>query len=249
MTRLRVAPRDVTSLPETPPSPRDVTPVARFGSIMTEDTAASTVPDLSARALREWMQLVERVLRGIAHSLNNRASAIVAVLDLAGNAADALAVTTSILGSERARVEELVDVARTLGSPIQGSHAFTAIEAAIEAQRVVALHAGEHDKAMVVAAEEASPTRVPRWMFVRAVIAMAVSGGNAVSSARTPLRIVLAGDGDWLTATAADLDRRDLAALSPYAAELAAAMGGELLPDAFGFRVPTLAALRRREGR
>jgi len=44
----------------------------------------------------------------------------------------------------------------------------------------------------------------------------------------------------------------DCADVSPYAAELAVAMRGETLPAqeaGCGFRVPTLAAIRRREAR
>ena len=51
--------------------------------------------------------------------------------------------------------------------------------------------------------------------------------------------------GDWLEVRGAAAPDQ----ASALVTELADAMGGEVLSEGYGFRVPTLAALRRREGR
>ena len=63
----------------------------------------------SPAALDEWMQHVESVLRGIAHALNNRASAISGAIELSDERDESLAVK-SILGTELERVLDLANV-------------------------------------------------------------------------------------------------------------------------------------------
>jgi hypothetical protein len=220
---------------------------------MAQDTRESEFPELSAAALREWNQHVESVMRGVAHSLNNRAAALSAVIELARDPQeDDAAATASILGTELQRVQDLAEIVRFVGSPRGGIEAFSPKDAAVEALAVLQLHAEQRDYPVAIDAASAPPTRVPRWMFVRSLIALAAS---ATSRSRAATRITVVEDGDWLIARVEPAKAR-CAEISPYAAELSRAMGGQPLSEdrseqggQCGFRVPTLAALRRREAR
>lgn len=210
---------------------------------MVEDTHNGS-PQWSAAALHEWAVHVDSVLRGISHSLNNRAAAISAILELSRDPDDR-GSATMILATELDRVRELAIVVRLIGTAAGGSEAFEPGDAATAALAILSLHAGQRDRAINIDASSAPPTRVPRWMFVRALVTLAASVSNATPSAKSPVTVALSGEGDWLVARAGGTTVS--AAASPYTAELARAMGGELLENPPGFRVPTLAALRRRE--
>jgi hypothetical protein len=215
---------------------------------MPENADTNVFPELSAPALRAWQELTDHVLRGIVHSLNNRASAIAAVLDLANDPAEAPSATISILGSELERVQELVTVVRLISATAEGSDAFTPADAARDAQRVLAFHANMRDHAVDFDVRGVAPTRTPRWMFVRALIALGADASRA-GGGHSPVRVVIEDDGDWIVARAESSG--GLAEPSPFVSEIANAMGGESLPGqrGVGFRVPTLVAIRQRERR
>jgi hypothetical protein len=187
-------------------------------------------------------------MRGIAHALNNRAAALSAVIELSRDPTDDPAVTGSILGSELERVQGLGAVIRSLGAPRAGAEAFAPSDAADEALEVLKLHAEQRDRTITIDASSAPPTRVPKWMFVRSLIALAVAGSRGLLAATTNLRITIFEDGDAIVASVDGAYSASTSA-SPYMCELARAMGGEPLDDPLGFRVPTLAALRRHEAR
>ena len=220
---------------------------------MTEDTrhvagpdARDNEPRLSAAALRDWSAIVESVMRGVAHDLNNRAVALSAIIELSRDpvAEDAAAVQ-SILSQELARVTELGRVMRTIGQPRATVEAFAPADVAQETAVIVALHPAHRERSAVIDASRASPVRLVRWMFVRALIALATNGESPKNAVP---RLVIADEDDWVVARRQDVTMPAVQ-LSPYATELARAMGGDPLVDAAGFRVPSLAALRRREGR
>jgi hypothetical protein len=211
---------------------------------MAPDTLERTRLDLSAAALSEWNGHVESVLRGMAHALNNRAAALSAVRELTGSAEDSL-VIAPLLGTELERMQELVAVVRSLSAPRTGSDAFAPADAAAEAAAILRLHVEHRDHRVVIDARGAPPVRLERWMFVRALIAL----GAAASPKEAP-NVGVSGSGEWVVARLNGEGAATLQATS-YVSELAAAMGGgPLRPDeGCGFRVPTLAALRQREGR
>lgn len=211
---------------------------------------------LSAAAHDEWARNVEEVLLGVAHALNNRAAALSAVMELSTEPPEDPAVIRSILESELDRVQGLSRVMRAMGAPRSGEEAFAPGDAVAEVLAVMAHHARHRDRAVAIDASGATPIRVPRWMFVRSLIALAAT--VAQSGAETPndesLRgIVIREEGDWLVTHAAGAPGR----LPPSVlmTELARAMGGEPLTASedgsgrVGFRVPTLREVRRREGR
>ena len=198
----------------------------------------------SPAALDEWMQHVESVLRGIAHALNNRASAISGVIELSDERDESLAVK-SILGTELERVLDLANVVRSVGSPRSGgSEAFAPHDVVADALAVLRLHAEQRERVILIDAQSAPPTRVPRWMFMRAVIALAATAASLADRSAT-LRVAVVEDGDWILVRCDDSS----APRSAYAGELASAMGGAPVDGQCGFRVPTLAAIRRREAR
>jgi hypothetical protein len=214
------------------------------------DQTPQPEPHLSAAALHEWGRHVESLMRGLAHALNNRAAALSAVIELSSDTPADPTVTSSILTSELTRVRELAEVVRSLGSPRSGVEAFAPRDAATEALAVLKLHTDRGELSMSIDAASAPPTRVPRWMFVHALIALTASAADHARR-NTAVRIMVVEDGDWLVVSSQGEgeSRAPCSHVSPYAAELARAMGGEALqePNQCGFRVPTLAALRRRE--
>ena len=210
---------------------------------------ALDIPDcpqlqLSAAALREWNEQVEGVLRGMAHVLNNRAAALSAVIELSDSPEDSR-VIPSLLKTELGRMLDLVAAVRTLSAPKGGSDAFAASDAADEAAAILQLHVAHRDHQVVIDAAGAPPVRLERWMFVRALIALGAS-----TPAKEAPNIKLAGSEDWLVARL-NGPGSPSARVTPLVSELAVAMGGEPLrpQEGCGFRVPTLAAIRRREGR
>jgi hypothetical protein len=197
--------------------------------------------ELSAAALQEWSAHVENVLRGVAHALNNRAAALSAVMELSRDPTEGTEVVGSILGSEMERVTELVTVVRSVGVPKHVLEAFAPAEVAATAIAVLKVHAEQRDRRVALEGD-GSPLRVPRWMFLRALIALVASAPG-----ESQATITLKEQNDWLevslTASGAP------SGLTPLVSELARAMQGEALAGRYGFRVPTLALLRRSEGR
>lgn len=188
------------------------------------------------------MHHVESILRGLAHALNNRAAALSAVIELSRDSADDADVTNSILDTELTRVQDLVKVVRSIGAPRGVSEAVAPRDLIPEVLAALALHAEQRDRVIAIDAASAPPARLQRWMLLRALIALAATAPATAAGGRD-VRLVLHEDGDWLVVR---IEGNEVPHGSIYAAELARAMGGEPLPT--GFRIPSLAALRRREG-
>lgn len=198
-------------------------------------------PELSAAALEEWNRHVEAILRGVAHALNNRAAALSALIQLADDSEPAPTLR-SIMATELDRVTDLAAALRIIGTPRAGVEAFAAADAASEALQVLALHSDLRDAITGTDARDAAPVRVHRWMFVRALIVLAANAGRVNANVRVEIR----SSGDHLVVRVAS--ETPPPAASPYVQEIARAMGGEVLSEGQGFRLPTLAALRQREG-
>lgn len=210
-------------------------------------SSAESSDGFSAEAIREWNGHLESVLRGFAHALNNRAAALSAVLELSNEPDESPDGTRSILKTELGRVRDLAGIIRLVGPGRGGSEALAPQDAAEQAAAILKLHADHRDRPTMFRADSAPPIRVPRWMFVRALVALGATARTEGSSGETPVTINLSEETEWLVVRVDDARQRT-DVLSPYTAELTRAMGGELLPT-HGFRLPTLAALRQREGR
>jgi len=163
--------------------------------------------------------------------------AFLRALGMIKGAAAAANQDLGLLEPEMSRVVELAGAIRALGAPKAGDEAFSPRDAATEAATILALHAEQRERGVVIDASATSPLRTQRWMFVRALIALGASTSGAP--------VTIKDDGDAVLVVA---DGR--AQSSAYARELATAMGAASLtgPRA-GFRIPTLAAIRQREGR
>lgn len=197
-------------------------------------------PTFTKAALEEWSRVVEDVLRGIAHSLNNRAAALSAAVELSSDPSEDAGIVASILAPEMERMSELVAIIRTVSVP-RPSEAFLPIEASKDALAVLRIHPDHRERKFAFRGGDSTPIRVPRWLFARALIVL----GILAARSNTEIEISAEERDDWIEVRAAPS-----VAESVYLAEAAQAMGGETLPgDVSGFRVPTLAAIRRREGR
>lgn len=206
---------------------------------------SETPPALSAAAAAEWNRHVESVLRGISHGLNNRAAALAAMVELTTEPAEPPSVLREILLTEQQRVRDLVHAARIIGTSRGEAEALRPGDVVADVGIVLEQHPDLRDGAVAIDVTQGSPIRVPRWAFSRALIALAA--GLIGGTRSDPRRIVIATEGDWLN-VATD-DRGPPETTSPLAIELARHMGGEPLEGRYGIRLPTLATLRRREGR
>ena len=206
-----------------------------------KDTQSQPTPTapLSLVALEEWNRHVDAILRGVAHALNNRAAALSAAVQLGDDPTEAAEVIRAILKPELSRVSELAAAIRSLGPPRGGDEAFSPKDAATEAMQALTLHADQREIGVTIDAGRASPVRAQRWMFVRALVVLGACGCST--------RLTVSDEADWVVVRSQG--RKPGCSASAYINEIAAAMGGESVDDGAGFRVPTLAALRRREGR
>jgi hypothetical protein len=194
-------------------------------------------PELSAAAQQEWNDHVEAVLRGVSHALNNRSAALSALIQLADDGEEG-ATLRNILATELERVTGLAAAIRSIGTPRAGAEAFAPADAVAEALEVLQLHSDMRNVAAQFEVHDAAPVRVHRWMFVRSLIVL------AVNAARANGRVQLGPMGEDLSARVSGATPMP----SAYVREVARAMGGEALDEGRGFRLPTLATLRRREG-
>ena len=196
--------------------------------------------------MREWEGHAESVLRGLAHALNNRAASVSAVVELWDDPEQPSEATRTALTAEVERLRDLVEIVRTVGAPRGQVEAFEPAEAAAAASAIIGLHANLRERSITFESASAPPVRTSRWMLVRALVAFAAATalrGNRSGAATISIR----ADAPWVVfrATGEGLTPE----LTPYVLEMTRAMGGEPLSDAPGFRLPSLAELRRREGR
>jgi hypothetical protein len=209
---------------------------------MNTPPASDPVPPLSASALLEWEAHAESVLRGVAHALNNRASSLSALMALCLEPDYTPHATRTQLASELERLREVTAIVRAIGVPKGDIEAFDPADAAQAAAAVIAVHAALRDRLVTINAA-APPVRAHRWMFVRALVALA--GRAAAADRHAPVTLDLTEHGGWVRVTVSGSHP----GRSAYIDEIAVALGGESLSDAPGFRLPSLATLRQREGR
>ncbi|HEX7939433.1 MAG TPA: hypothetical protein VF483_10605 [Gemmatimonadaceae bacterium] len=198
---------------------------------------------LSVEALLEWDAHMESVLRGVAHALNNRAASMSALMALVVEPDYTPQTTRAMLSTEVDRLHEIVGVVRAVGAPKGDAEAFEPVEAARAASAVLSLHAALRDRKVLINAV-APPVRACRWMFVRALVVLA--GRAALVERKSAVTIDINEVDGWVHATASAAPP---GSRSAYLEEIAVALGGEPLVESSGFRMPTLATLRRREGR
>lgn len=184
---------------------------------------------------------MESILRGVGHALNNRAAALGALMELADDGMDA--GMRDLAEGEVRRVSQLARALLILGDAGE-AQAFAPADAGREALALLEVHRDVRTGVPALEAERAAPVRVRRDTFLRALVAL-VAGATSVAAPRQTLSI--AAEEPWV---AVEISPRPDHSLSPLVAELARAMDGEpLAAPRYGFRVPSLEAIRRREGR
>lgn len=201
------------------------------------------MPDvqLSAEAAAEWIHHVESILRGVGHGLNNRAAALGALVELADGGMDA--GMRDLAQGEVRRVGQLARALLVLGDG-GGAQAFAPADAGREALALLEVHRDVRTGVPVLEAERAAPVRVRRDTFLRALVALAAGTASAVAARRT---LSIVAEEPWVTVEISPCPDQPV---SPLVTELARAMDGDLLPaPRHGFRLPSLEAIRRREGR
>jgi hypothetical protein len=209
------------------------------------DVADVAVPELSAMALREWGQHAESITRGLAHALNNRAAALSAIIELSREPDEDPAFLRSLLSTEFQRQRELAELVTLLGPPKGELEALSPRDVVADVVAALGLHAEQRERTIAIDAEGAPPVRAAPWMLRRALIVLCAASPTSDPGQRT-LRVTMREEGDWMTVRAV-APTGGAGRESSYVAEMARAMGGE--PLEAGFRLPTLAAIRRREGR
>jgi hypothetical protein len=197
---------------------------------------------LSADAAAEWNRIVESVLRGVAHSLNNRAAALAAVAELIADPADRPEALREILATEQDRVRDLVRALQTIGAGGSEAEALMPADVAADVAVVMQHHPDLREGVVEIDASQGAPVRATRWMFARVVLVLAA--GLAGGPRWQPRRLAMRTVDDWLSIAA-----EHPAPTPRLASELARHFDGEPLPDRYGIRVPTLAAVRRRGDR
>lgn len=196
----------------------------------------------SDAAIREWNDHVEAMMRGVAHSLNNRAAALSAVLELSRERDEDPAGTNAILRTELARVRDMASAVRLMGPQRAGAEAFAPEDVVEQASSLMRLDS-DQTLPLTIEARGAPPVRAERWMFIRALVILGVRARPTATGANL-ITMRLGAEDDWLVVELVDARAGE----SRYLTELVAAMDGELAADR-GFRLPTLAVVRRREGR
>lgn len=194
----------------------------------------------------EWTPLLEELLRGVVHAMNNRVTALSAFAELAAFDDETLDVV--MLRKEINHlhaVSSLVDVLASRSDEVEALELRTVLE--------VALNIHSHHPLMRTVSCELEttgsvlPVRVPRWALVRLfllMVDMAKRAATAANAASTAVR--LSGDDTFVRAHIVSPEP-----LGADAARLAALCGG-LLRHASGetfLELPSLLEVRRREGR
>ncbi len=192
----------------------------------------------------EWIPLLEDLLRGLVHAMNNRVTALSAFAELA--ALDDGGLEIDMLRQEVHRlhqVSSLVSVLASRSDELESLELSAVLETALE------IH-GHHPRMRSVPCtlEKAGailPVRVPRWAMLRLALLMIDAAKRAGGESHaTTVAVWLSGDE---SAVRLHLVSRD--ALGVDAAELAALCGGAL-SHAKGevvLELPSLLEIRRRE--
>jgi C4-dicarboxylate-specific signal transduction histidine kinase len=200
-----------------------------------------------------WPEESEAIVRGLAHALSNR----VVALGMAGESLDDPedAVRAEARAQVRGEAERLAEVTRLLKLlPREGlgrPQALQISEVLSDALALQAHHLELRDLAVSTAVSATVlPVRVERWALLRALVlligeARRVARERADAAAPVVLTVDGTEDECWVVASAKG------ARPGVELAALAAEMGGRMAdsPDEIGLVLPSLAAVRRREGR
>ncbi len=194
----------------------------------------------------DWPTLSNDLLQGLVHALNNRLSALGALMELARLRDEKLDPLTE-LPTEIAQLQELTGLFALLPERRAEAEALELSAALNDAVRLHEHHLKLRAERYEVRYEGATPpVRAPRWALVRALVmlvhAAKRTGGPAGESSGAP--IIVRSDDATVSVCVSTSARAsgDLLAAGERA-------GGEFTHenDLLIFRLPTLSELRRRE--
>ena len=207
---------------------------------------APTPPPTDSSSVDEWPTLSNDLLQGLVHALNNRLSALGALMELArlrDEAVDPLAE----LPSENAQLQGLTGLFALLPERRSDAEALELSAALDDAVRLHDHHLRLRNERCEVRYEGTpAPVRAPRWALVRTLVMLvhAAKRAGEGSAARGDAPIIVRTGESVVSVcvrTAAHASR-DLLAAGEHA-------GGDVIreDELLVFRLPTLAELRRRE--
>jgi len=194
----------------------------------------------------DWPTLSNELLQGLVHALNNRLSALGALMELA-RLRDERVDPLAELPSEIAQLQGLTGLFALLPERRADAEALELSAALADAVRLHEHHLRLRAERCEVHYEGTpAPVRAPRWALVRTLVMLvhaAKRSGDATSERRA-VPIIVRSDESTISvrvSTAADASQ-DLLAAGERA-------GGEVTRqgDLLVFRIPTLGELRRRE--
>lgn len=209
--------------------------------------------------IEDWLSLLDQVLHGLHHALNNRIGTLSALVELAQ--LQELPPDGTAIKSVAADLERLADCNRVVQllrrDRAAGEEALLLDDVITDAY---AVHRFLHDvRDVQVTASPRSgiePVRVERWVALRALVLLLYDARRLAKRLATIVRTVAESDEDWVRIEFR-LGESEAVAIaevpqSPggrYAERLAASCGGEVVraPGTVGMRLPTLKARRGRE--
>jgi len=206
--------------------------------------APSSSPGSSATD--DWPTLSNDLLQGLVHALNNRLSALGALMELA-RLRDERIDPLAELPTEIAQLQGLSGLFALLPERRANAEALELPAALADAMRLHEHHLGLRAEWCEVRYEGAPvPVRAPRWALVRTFVMLvhAAKRSGEATNERGAVRIIVRSDESTVSVcvrTDADASR-DLLDAGERA-------GGEFRreDDLLVFRIPTLTELRRRE--
>lgn len=194
----------------------------------------------------DWPTLSNDLLQGLVHALNNRLSALGALMELA-RLRDERVDPLSELPTEIAQLQALTGLFALLPERRADAEALELSAALTDAMRLHEHHLRLRAERCEVRYEGTPPpVRAPRWALVRTLVMLihaAKRSGEGASEGRGAPIIVRTDDSTVSVCVRTSADpSRDLLAAGERA-------GGEFAreDDLLVFRLPTLAELRRRE--
>jgi hypothetical protein len=213
--------------------------------------------ELSPDDANEWLELVEQVLEGVHHALNNRIgsmSAVVELFQLGDLPADGSSFDT--LSSELMRLADCNRVLRLL--PRDGRAAEEALIVDDVLADVFAIHRFLHDvrelQVTIVPTRHAEPVRLQRWAVLRVLTLLLADAKRCAKRAGVSVRAATESDEQSVRVEfrigAPPIDDVPLGAGADYAERLAGTFGGTVgrQPGIAELRMPTLKARRAAEG-
>ncbi len=203
---------------------------------------------MNERHLDDWNTLLDQLLRGVSHSLSNRAVALSAMAALQQDDDPEI---RELVPAELVRLQELNRLLRLL--PAETRTAVQALDARDVVRDVVAfmeLHPRHRDALWVVRGEAAPlPVRTRRWMLMRTLLlACDAIARDATSAGAGEVALECRGDDGTVT-----VEVRAIVVATPDVPPTAATLAKEIgagitpAPGSLAVTLPSLAAVRERE--